>query len=94
METINYTEEEEEFMREKSLAIMNKTKNLNLSLDDVDIKLQRLEGISNKIYNVQIKTNSKKEQEQEFDLFFKIFGKISSNINKNNKKFIKIYSNC
>ena len=68
---------------------MNKTKNLNLSLDDVDIKLQRLEGISNKIYNVQIKTNSKKEQEQEFDLFFKIFGKISSNKNKNNKKFIK-----
>jgi hypothetical protein len=81
METINYTREEENFMKEKSIEIINKTHNINLELKDVDIKLKRLEGISNKIYNIQIK-----EKENSYDLFFKLFGKISSKKIKKNKK--------
>lgn len=78
METINYTREEAKFMEEKSLSVLNSTHNLNLKLENVEIKFNRLEGISNKIFDVEVKTS----EGQVYDLFFKLFGKISSKYKK------------
>lgn len=75
MEGINYTKEEKNFMEEKSLEIINKENNLNLSKEEVQIKFNRLEGISNKIFDVNIILKNG----EIFHLFFKLFGKISGN---------------
>lgn len=75
MDQVNYTQEEADFMREKSLSIVNKNNNLSLRMDDVEIHFYRLDGISNKIYKVAVKP---KNEESSYDLFFKIFGRISS----------------
>lgn len=79
MDQINYTQEEADFMREKSLSIVNKNNNLTLRMDEVDIQFHRLDGISNKIYKIDVKP---KDEENSYDLFFKIFGRISSKKSK------------
>jgi hypothetical protein len=77
MDEVNYTQEEAEFMKEKSLKIVSKNNNLSLKMDDVEIHFFRLDGISNKIYKVTVKP---KNQENSYELFFKIFGRISSKL--------------
>jgi len=69
------TKEEANFIKEKCLGVVNKTKNLNLNLDEVEFAFYRLDGISNKIFRVTTKSEN---PQFEFDLFFKLFGKISS----------------
>ena len=77
MDEVNYSQEEAEFMKEKSLKIVSKNNNLSLKMDDVEIHFNRLDGISNKIYKVTVKP---KNQENSYELFFKIFGRISSKL--------------
>jgi len=78
------TNEEYDFIKDKCLGVLNKVIGTNLKMNDIEFLFNRLDGISNKIYKVSVKS---KNAQIVLDLFFKFFGKISSE----NFKLLKVY---
>jgi hypothetical protein len=69
--------EEKAFIKTKSILFFKRINNLEFNDDEVDIEFQRLSGISNLIFRVQIV--SSKYNFIIDTIFFKVFGRISSN---------------
>jgi hypothetical protein len=71
------TEEEKTFIKEKSIEFFKRENQVEFNNEDIEITMQRLSGISNIIFRVQIL--SEKFTFKNDTIFFKVFGRISSN---------------
>jgi hypothetical protein len=70
-------EEEKAFIRTKASIFFKKENEIEFNANEVEFDMQRLSGISNLIFKVQILSDKHKFEVVD-TVFFKIFGRISS----------------